>query len=49
MELETDLIIATDLAYLKPEQLESFQREIEGIGQMLNRLIQALKARRSKA
>jgi len=48
MEMETHLIIAADLAYLKPEELESFQRQIEGIGQMLNRLIQALKNRQTK-
>lgn len=47
MELETHLIIAGDLLYLKPNQLEESQREVEGIGQMLNRLIRALQARRA--
>jgi four helix bundle protein len=46
MELETHLIIAGDLSYLKPDQLKESQHEVEGIGQMLNRLIQALQARR---
>jgi four helix bundle protein len=49
MELETHLIIAADLAYLKLEDLEKFQKQIEGIGQMLNRLIQELRTRRTKA
>jgi four helix bundle protein len=46
MELETHLVIAGDLSYLKPRQLEQSQHEVESIGQMLNRLIQALKVRR---
>lgn len=45
MELETHLIIAEELGYLKAEQLKRFQENIEGIGQMLNRLIQALRSR----
>jgi len=45
MELETHLIISQELGYLKAEQLEGMQERIEGIGQMLNRLIQALRAR----
>ncbi len=45
MELETHLIISEELSYLKAEQLKEMQDEIEGIGQMLNRLIQALRAR----
>src|SRR5271169_1978848 len=48
MELETHLIIAADLAYLKPGEMETFQRLIEGIGQMLNRLIQALRNRQTR-
>jgi four helix bundle protein len=43
MELETHLIIAEELGYLKLEQLRDFQDRVQGIGQMLNRLIQALK------
>jgi len=46
MELETHLIISGDLGYLKPSQLEQSQRQVESIGQMLNRLIQALQSRR---
>jgi len=49
MELETHLIIAGDLSYLKSDQLVNSQQEVESIGQMLNRLIQALKDRRSSA
>ena len=46
MELETHLLIATELDYLKQEDLDHHQKQIEGIGQMLNRLIQALRSRR---
>jgi four helix bundle protein len=49
MELETHLMIAADLAYLKQGDLEKFQKQIEGIGQMLNRLIQALRTSRKMA
>lgn len=42
-ELETHLIIPGELGYLKAEQLRSFQHRIEAIGQMLNRIIQALR------
>jgi len=45
MELETHLIIAQQLNYLTQGQLEHLQQEIEDIGKMLNRLIQALRAR----
>ncbi|MGD0697341.1 MAG: four helix bundle protein [Terriglobia bacterium] len=49
MELETHLIIASDLSYLKPDQLEKSQQQVESIGQMLNRLIQALQFRRGSS
>ena len=49
MELETHLVIAGDLAYLNPDQLRDSQHEVEGIGQLLNRLIQALQARRASS
>ena len=45
MELETHLIIAAEVGYLSKEQLDECQKHIQGIGQMLNRLIQALKGR----
>ncbi|MBI2487428.1 MAG: four helix bundle protein [Deltaproteobacteria bacterium] len=45
MELETHLLIAQKLNYLKEVQLERIQKEIESIGMMLNRLIQSLKKR----
>lgn len=43
MELETHLIIAEELHYVRREQLETHQKMIESIGQMLNRLIQSLR------
>lgn len=45
MELETLLIIAEDLAYVKPGESAKFAAEIRGTGQMLNRLIGALRNR----
>jgi four helix bundle protein len=45
MEIETHLIIATELEYLTMEQLRDFQGQVEGIGQMLNRLVQSLRSR----
>jgi len=45
MEVETHLIIAAELGYLKKEQIDEYQKRIQGIGQMLNRLIQVLKGR----
>ena len=45
MEVETHLIIAQELGYLRPEQLRTCQTLVERIGQMLNRLVQALRRR----
>jgi four helix bundle protein len=45
MELETHLIIAEELDFVGSEQLQSHQKMIQSIGQMLNRLIQSLKRR----
>jgi four helix bundle protein len=47
MELETHLIIAEELKYLQPAQLQDQQRMIESIGQMLNSLIRSLRKRRA--
>ena len=48
MELETHLIIANQLNYLSSESLARLQTEVENIGKMLNRLVQALRARSSR-
>jgi len=45
MEVETHLIIAAELGFLNEEHLDECQKRIQGIGQMLNRLIQVLKSR----
>ena len=45
MELETHLIVADELHYFKLGNAAAFLEEIKGIGQMLNRLIQALRSR----
>ena len=45
MEVETHLIIAAELGYLNEERLAEFHKRIQGIGQMLNRLIRVLKDR----
>jgi four helix bundle protein len=42
LELETHLLIAGDLGYLKPDDSARFQAIVQSIGQMLNRLIQVL-------
>src|SRR6516165_12476229 len=46
MELDTHLIIADELKYLASGQAAKFQAQIESVGQMRNRLIQALRVRR---
>ena len=46
MELETHLIVACNLNFLRPDELGVVLRPIEDIGKMLNRLISALKSRR---
>jgi four helix bundle protein len=46
MELDTHLIIADELTYLQSRHASAFQAQIESVGQMLNRLIQALRVRR---
>lgn len=43
MELETDLFIAGELAFLTDRELEQLNAKITDVGKMLNRLIQALK------
>ena len=45
MELETHFAIATDLGFVGPTDLARVGKQIESVGQMLNRLIQALKRR----
>ncbi|MFB3921573.1 MAG: four helix bundle protein [Terriglobia bacterium] len=45
MELETHLIIARQLNYVRPEALEQVQSQIEIVGKMLNRLVIALRGR----
>jgi 23S rRNA-intervening sequence protein len=43
---DTHLIIADELNYLQPGRAAGFQAQIESVGQMLSRLIQALRTRR---
>jgi four helix bundle protein len=45
LELETHLLIAGDLGYLKTDDNARLQATIQSIGQMLNRLIQVLRNR----
>ena len=42
MELETHVISACRLRYLKEDKLESLQREVETLGKKINNLIQSL-------
>ena len=46
MELETHLIVACNLQFLKSDELVAVLRQVEDIGKMLNRLISVLKSRR---
>ena len=46
MELETHLIVACNLNFLKSEELCAASKEINDIGKMLNGLIAALKSRK---
>ena len=49
LELDTQVAIALDLAYLKPEQHEILDREIYQVLGLLNRLIESLRKRRSQS
>ena len=42
MELETHLILASRLGYIKADALESLQTEVEILGKKINSLIQSL-------
>jgi four helix bundle protein len=46
MELETHLIVARNLSFLKPDEFAAVSREVENIGKMLNRLISVLRGRK---
>ena len=46
MELETHMVIAEKLGYLREEYVRGNRNEMESIGMMLNRLIQSLSKRR---
>jgi four helix bundle protein len=45
MELETHCIIAQGLGYFSAEKIRALQTSVEGIGKMLNALIQSLLSR----
>ena len=49
MELETHLIVASNLNFLNPEQFRAVLQPVEDIGKMLNRLIGVLRTRKSGA
>ena len=42
MELETHLILASRLGYVRGDQLQPFQQEVETLGKRINSLIQSL-------
>jgi len=46
MELETHLIVACNLHFLKPDEFGSVSRPVQDIEKMLNRLIAVLRTRR---
>lgn len=47
MELETHLIVASNLHFLNPEEFHALLKPLEDIGKMLNRLIAVLRARKT--
>jgi four helix bundle protein len=49
MELETHLIIASNLQFLTSDEFGAFSKQIEDIGKMLNRLIGVLNTRKRTA
>ena len=49
MELETHLIIASNLQFLTSDEFGAFSKQIEDIGKMLNRLIGVLRTRKRAA
>jgi four helix bundle protein len=49
LELDTQLAIALDLNYLKPDQYETLDREIYQVLGLLNRLIESLRKGRGEA
>ena len=49
LELDTQLSIALDLAYLPPDLYESIQQETYQVLGLLNRLIDSLRTRKSTA
>ena len=42
-ELETQIMLSNDLGYIKPEDFESLQRDIEEVERMLKALIKSLQ------
>jgi four helix bundle protein len=49
MELETHLIVASNLHFLNPEESRAISQPLEDIGKILNRLIGALRTRKRDA
>lgn len=48
MELETHLIVASNLHFLKPNEFDSVARPVKDIEKILNRLIAVLRKTRTK-
>jgi len=48
MELETHLIVACNLGFVKSDEVNGVTRQVENIAKMLNRLISVLKSRRGE-
>lgn len=48
-ELETQLILAQELGYIRKEQLDSFTEQISVIGKLIAGLIKSLNARAASA
>ena len=46
-ELETQIMLSKDLGYIKPEEVETLQRDIEEVERMLKALIKSLQNKHS--
>jgi four helix bundle protein len=49
LELETHLIVARNLQFVRPAEFDAVSKPVEDIGKMLNRLIGVLRARKGKS
>jgi len=49
LELETHLIVARNLQFVRPAEFDAVSKPVEDIGKMLNRLIGVLRTRKARS